>query len=557
MTMSPFAESVSPQMPDRPREAQETEIELGTLWEGIRRRLPWILLSVALVTPAIYFWSKSQPDQFESSATLMTSGTAGIPGAGDSLIRASTLPEGSLQEALQGPVVLGKIIESIKAESGLSAPVKSEITTKLRRELQNQELRTIELSARLDPGNNGIYTVSAKGPTPQASALLADTAAEALLNWDKSRALGSLNRADRSFRAQLREIDRQLAAGGLDDLERQTLVAARANAQRNLAQTSIQAEGVTGSLELVSPAVTPLRPVAPRPMRNAVLAGLLTLLLGTGIAALRTVTDRTVRSEDDLLSFGLPTVGMIPRLKQRAIVMNGIIRAARDAGLYESLGFLRVNLLSQLGQRPGRRVMITSTVPGEGKSSLTAALADGFASSGQRVLLIDADLRRSTQEALWDKYDREHSWVQLSGQGGVRNLQDALRNPADVQVMETEPNLHVLPAGPSLHDSMALLNQVELGSILQRWSEGYDVVLVDSPPLLAIADGLILGKHMDAVVLLVEEGKTSMQVVRQALRRARNAGLPILGFVLNKVTLSGRETYSYGYSARSARQESR
>ncbi|MFB9084298.1 polysaccharide biosynthesis tyrosine autokinase [Deinococcus wulumuqiensis] len=431
--------------------------------------------------------------------------------------------------------------------TALPQAVRQEISADLQKELQERELRTIELSSRLDLSANGIYTVTAKGPSAAAATVLADAAAQSLLNWDRGRALSSLKRAERSLRAQLAEVDRQLATEDLDEVDRQTLIAARANTQRNLAQTSIQTEGVAGSLELVAPAVEPLRPVAPRPTRNAVLAGLLTLLLGTGLAALRTVTDRTVRGEDDLLQLGFPVLGNIPRLRQRDIVMSGIVRAARAAGLYEAVGFLRVNLLSQLSERQGQRVMVTSTAPGEGKSSLTATLADGLASSGQRVLIIDADLRRGAQQEVWDKYEREHRWVQLCGEGGVRTFQEALRQPEHVQVMEAEANVHVLPAGPGLHDSLALLNRADLGTLLSRWSAGYDLVLIDSPPLLAIADGLVLGKHVDGVLLIAEEGRTSVQMVRQAIRRAQGSGLPMLGFILNKVSASSRDSYSYGY----------
>ena len=548
MTAHPTTRPSLPTPGEPASDVTEQEIDLSTLWGGIRRRLPWVLLTTALVSPAVYIWSKAQPNVYESSSSLVTVGAGGMPGVSDSLIRAAPLPEGTLQEALQGPVVLGDIVSRLKANPALSNTVRDEITKDLRKELQERELKTIEITSRLDMQGNGLYSVTAKGPTPASATLLADTAAQALLNWDRSRALSSLRRAEQSLRSQLAEIDRQLAASGLDDLERQTLIAARATAQRNLAQASIQTQGVTGSLELVAPAVEPLRPVAPKPTRNAILAGLLTLLLGIGIAALRTVTDRTVRSEDDLLAFGLPTLGTIPRLRQRDIVMSGIVRAARSAGLYEAIGFLRVNLLSQLAARPGQLIMITSTAPGEGKSSLTATLADGLAGSGQRVLLIDADLRRGTQQEVWDKYERQHRWLQLTGENGARTFQDALRQPENVQVMEAETNVHVLPAGPGLHDSLTLLNRADLGDLLRRWAQGYDLVLLDSPPLLAIADGLVMGKHVDGVVLLTEEGRTSLQMVRQALRRAQSSQLPMLGFILNKVTASSREAYSYGYS---------
>lgn len=539
--------SPDPEPLDSAARQTTTEIDLGTLAQGIRQRLPWIFLSSLLLGTLAYVWSRSQPRVYQASSSLVTTGNSNLTNLRDTLVSASPLPEGALLEALQGPTVLGEVMSRLKGDAQLPAELRQEIATNLQRELQERRLGTISLTSRLDFNGNGIYGVAAKGPTPESATKLADLTAQALLNWDRGRALSGVQRAQRGLRAQLAEIDRQLASGGSNRLERETLVAARATAQRNLAQANIQAAGITGSLELVAPAVTPLQPIAPRPTRNAVLVTLLTLLLGTGVAALRTVLDRTVRSEDDLLAFGLPTLGVIPRLQKREIVFNGIVRAARAAGLYEAVGFLRVNLLSRLGTQPGRYVMISSTVPNEGKSSLTATLADGLATSGQRVLIIDADLRRGTQQEVWDKYEREHNWLQLSGVGGGRTFQDALRHPENVQVMEAEPNVHVLPAGPGIHDSLGLLNRPDLGTLLRQLGQGYDVVLVDSAPLLALADGLLLGKHMDAVLLVAEAGKTSFHAVRQALRRAQGAGVPILGFILNKVDVSSREAQNYGY----------
>lgn len=541
----------------RPGRETENEVALSTLWHGVRRRLPAILLSALVLALGVYLWSRAQPDVYEASSSLITTGNGDVGSLRDSQVTAPPLPEGALQEALQGPIVLGEVIRRVRTEARLAPGVRTEIAADLQEELQKRDVRSVELISRLDPGGNGIYTVTARGPSAQAATLLTDITAQALLNWDQGRALRGVQRAETSLRAQLAEIDRQLAAGTLSDLERQTLVAARANAQRNLAQATIQAEGATGSLELVAPAVPPLDPVAPRPLRNAVLTGLLVLLLGAGIAALRTVLDRTVRSEEDLLAFGLPTLGTIPRLRRRDVVFSGIVRAARQAGLYEAVGFLRVNLLSRLGNQPGRRVMISSTVPGEGKSSLTATLADGLAESGKRVLIIDADLRRGTQQEVWDKYEREHVWHQLVGTGGARTFQDALRAPDSVQVMEVEQGVHVLPAGPGLHDSLTLLNRPDLGALLTRWSQSYDLVLIDSAPLLAIADALVIGRHVDAVLLVTEEGKTSLQAVRQVLRRAQGAGLSVLGFIINKVDLSNQEVRSYGYGYAPRTKEAR
>ncbi|WP_119674212.1 polysaccharide biosynthesis tyrosine autokinase [Deinococcus sp. RM] len=529
-------------------ETQEQSVDLETLWHGVRRQLPLILVATAVVGTSIFLWSRAQPDVFEATASLVTSGnSSNAGGIRDNVVTAAPLPEGALQEALNGPVVLGRIIAGLRETTRIPQSLRTQLADNLQRELQLRDVRTLQLQNQLDFNGNGIYSVTARAGSPTAATFLADLSAQALLDWDRGRALSGVQRAERSLRAQLTEVERQLAQGNQTDLERQTLIASRASLQRALAQAGIQAEGATGSLELVSPAVEPLERVAPKPTRNAILAGLLTLLLGIGLAALRTVTDRTARSEDDLLAFGLPTLGSVPKLRRRDVVFSGIVRAARQAGLYEALGFLRVNLLTRLGTPGGQRIMISSTAPGEGKSSLTATLADTLASSGLRVLIIDADMRRGTQQDVWDKYESSHQWLQLSGEGGVRTLQEALRQPEHVQVIEAEPGVHVLPAGPGLHDSMGLLNRAPLNDILTRWSQNYDLVLIDSPPMLALADGLILGRHVDQVLIVVEEGKTSLNAVKQTLRRAQNANVPVLGFILNKVSANSREAQGYGY----------
>ena len=540
--------------PQNRSEPREAEIDLELLWDGVRRRLPWVLLGVALTVPAVYSWEKSRPNVFESSATLMTGGSFGVPGVGDSLVKASTLPEGALREALRGPVVMGEIINRVKRDSRLPEGLKGQLASDLEAQRRMKGLGTFELVASIDPlSQQGLYTVMARSGDAQTSESLVNIAADALLNWDKGRALRSLDRAARSFQAQLTEIDRQLASEKLSGVERETLVTSRASVQRNLAQAKLQAEGVSGSLDLVSPGVAPQFPLAPRPLRSAVLAGLLALALGLVLAILLTLLDRRVQTEDDLLSLGLPTLGLLPRLKRREVARRGLLGAAHASEMYEAAGFLRVNLLSHLLGRPGRCVMITSTAPGEGKSTLAALLADALAHTGKRVLLVDADLHRSSLLQIWTRGQRDLPWVQLCGQGGARSLQEALRSPRDVQVLEVAPNVHLLPSGSE--QAQAQIRSEELATFLGGCSQDYDLVLLDTPPVLAVTDTLVIGQQVDAMLLVTEEGKTSLNVVRQALRRAHEVGVPVLGFVLNKMAKSSREAYGYtaAYAGRPAR----
>ncbi|ULH15292.1 Wzz/FepE/Etk N-terminal domain-containing protein [Deinococcus sp. KNUC1210] len=395
------------------------EIDLSTIWAGIRRRIGWILGLSLLFTLIVFLWSRTQPTVYEASASLIASNTQGQDGVvGTALIKAPPLPEGAVGQALQSTLVLGSLLQSIKTDPIFTSAQQVFITNHLTKELREQKLSTIKISSQLDLNGNGIYTLTAQASSAKAAQRLADLASTALLNWDAGRALQNITKAQVGFRSQLSQIERQLAAGGQTAVERQTLITRRVTTQDNLAQVTILQNSAVGVLTLLSGAVEPLNAVAPKPVRNAVLSGLLVLLLGMGLAALLTVSDRTIRSEDDLLALNMPTLGVLPRLRKRDIVFNGIVRAARQAGLYEAIGFLRVNLMTLFQNQAHPILMIASTVPGEGKSSLTATLADGFASSGRRVLIIDADLRRGTQSAVWEKFSNEGQWHQLSGKGG-------------------------------------------------------------------------------------------------------------------------------------------
>lgn len=533
----------------------EQEIDLSALWRGIQRRLWWILGTALLLALAAYFWSRAQAPVYVASATLISANSGSSdPSLGGALVKAPPLPEGAVQQALQSTQVIVPLLAALNADDSISAGEKARITQDLNLELSEQRLKTVTLISRVDQfsGGNGIYTLSAKARTPQAATSVANLASEALRNWDSDRAKENIRRAAAGFRAQLGQVDEQLSGqNALSNLERQTLLARRANLQSSLANVVILEESAVGVLSRLSDAVPPREPQSPKPVRNAVLAGLLGLLLMTGIVALITALDRTIRNEDDLLVLDLPTLAVVPRLRQRDILLNGIVRAARQAGLYEAIGFLRVNVLTGLQGKAHPILMVTSTAPGEGKSSLTATLADGFASSGQRVLIIDADLRRGTQEAVWHKFNEAGQWHQLVGEKGARSTREAFQNPENVQVLQVEENVDMLPAGLSMHDSLSLLNQADLSKALSHWRQNYDLILIDSAPLLALADSLVLGEHADAVLMVCEYGQTPSQSVRAALRRAERGGLKIMGCVINKSDVREDKKYGYSYSYRS------
>ena len=530
----------------------EQEIDLGVLWQGVRRRLPAILLSSLALGAGTYFWSRSQPRVYEASARLLSTNTQAQETTGllNGLGRAAPLPDGVVAQVVGSPLVLGEVIKQVRTSTAVQEPERTRLVQALQDDLRMQAMKTIKLEADIQTysGGNGIYTLHAQARTPEAARVLADLSSQALLNWDRGRALEGLRRAQAGFQAQLTQVEQQLQSAGAQ--ERQVLVNRQASIQSNLIQISLLEDSITGVLSPLTSAVQPAAPVAPRPFRNALIVAALTLLLGLLYAVLRTLLDRTVRQEDDLLNLGLPVLASVPKLRKRDVLLSGIVRAGRSAGLYEAVGFLRVNLMGTLRHVERPVIMITSTAPEEGKSSLTATLADGFGSSGQRVLIVDLDLRRGTQAEVWAKYDQASNWTQLVGQGGARTSQEALLNPQNVQVLHAENNVDVLPAGPGTADSMRLLSQADLDGALKLWKQHYDVVLIDTAPLLALADGLLVGKQVDGVVLVVEAGKTPLPNVRAAMNRARQNNLNLLGTVINKVNVNSYGYTGYAYAPR-------
>lgn len=539
----------------------EQGIDLKVLWYGIRRRLWWILGLGILFAALAYFTSKAQPPVYQASASISAANSQGQDGVfGTAAVKAPPLPDGTVAQAMRSNEVISPLISAVSTNPSLEPKERSRLVANLTQELRAQQLSSVILASQLDTNGNGVYTLRTSARTARAAQVLANLSSKALLDWDRNRALQTVRRAQAGFRAQLAQIDLQIAALRTPTLslgangksqvpvELQTLITRRATLQDSLVQVNILENSASGVLTLLSSAVMPLAAVSPKPLQNAVLAGLLGLLLATGAVMVLTALDRTVRSEDDLMALGVAPLAVIPRLPQRTVLTKGIVRAAREVGLYEAIGFLRVHLNTVFQEKAHPILMISSTSPGEGKSSLTATLADGFASSGQRILIIDADLRRGVQDSVWHKYGAGAAWHQLCGEDGARSTSEALQDPGNVQVLRVEENVDMLPAGPGLQNSLSLFNQADLSAILRNWSQHYDLVLIDSAPLLAVADGLVLGVHTDGVLMVTEYGRTNAQTVRSSLRRAERSGLNIVGFVINKSDARDQEGYNYAYN---------
>lgn len=502
------------------------EMDLREVILSLRRAAILILLTALPVAVLAYVVTGRQPTLYASTAAIMTVDGPGSRSPGtvvyDTLTSAPTLPPGALAGALRGEGVVGDIVRRL-GRTPLDAPLVRAITADLRGELVDGRFERLTLKAPADAEPNGVYELRAQAETPAAARALASAAASALLAWDRARAQRDVDQAQLILRRQVQDLSRLLVATAPGSPEALRLRQARAEVWQALTRVDSLDAVVSGTLAVVTPPVAPRQPVSPRPLRNALLAGLLTALLTGGLTLLGQLWRPVVYGPGDVAALGVPVLGQLPRLRG-SHGHGDFLRACRSASWARAAGFLCLNLRS--AHRRGRFV-VSGAAPGVGTSSVTAGLADALGRRGDRVLVVEVEFDHPAQLALWAPAGQE--WVPLAetAEGhGARALRVA-------------PNVDLLP-GAELAGELrrrgpqpASLDRPDLGALLDVWGEGYDVVLVDAPPLASLPETAALAAGGDGVLLVLETGRTRLEAVKEAVQTAALAGAPLLGLVLN------------------------
>ncbi|GEM47608.1 polysaccharide biosynthesis tyrosine autokinase [Deinococcus cellulosilyticus] len=541
-------------MLEQTQNVRNDDIDIVKLFGTLRRNALLIGISVALTGGLTYFISKQQAPQYEAVSSVIAVKTDnGNSVINNTLVSAPPLPQGAVDKAIHSRTVVNNIITALE-QSNLSASEKQLIIDDLNEELSRNSFSRLEVRAKLDVYLAGVYEITASAGSPQAASVLANAATQALLDWDVARGTARLKRAKSSLQQQLSAFDADIKRAQPGSIEQQTFISARANVYQNLAQIEVFEKAATGTLSLVSEAEDPSVPVSPRPVRNAALATLLALFLATGFALVSDALRKRIESDEDLTVYGVPVLGKLPKLNTKTL-QRGIIESARSGMLYEAVGFLRVSLMSYTeGNKGARRLVVSSSRSGEGKSSVTAALAEGLASSGLKVLIIDLDLHRPTQHKVWSQI-KPLGWHAMPGADNdtttpARDVQTALINPKAAQALQVSQGIDMLPAGIPQRSAAHVINNAKLPELLDRWEKAYDVVLLDSPPILALADALTVSRFTQGILMVVEAHQTTSANVEATLKNIRTAGCHLVGFVLNKVTSRKDGYYYYYYSYR-------
>jgi capsular exopolysaccharide synthesis family protein len=282
--------------------------------------------------------------------------------------------------------------------------------------------------------------------------------------------------------------------------------------------------------------------VSPRPVRNVAAAILLGLILGLVAAFLREHFDRAIRTREDVeRAFGVSVIGQVPFVRLRRGARGGVT-STESGPVAEAFRALRANLQYLGVRRPLQTLLVTSAAPEQGKTTITANLAVAIARSGASVAVVEGDLRRPRLD---EAFGVDAGPGLTNVLVGAAELDAAIR-PASVPGDASgggAGEIALLPSGPLPPNPAELLSSFQMREVLDRLSQRYDYVLIDSPPLLAVADALELARMVDGVVLAVRQSRARTDDARELRSIVERLEVNVVGAVLTDVEAGA----GYGY----------
>ena len=317
-------------------------------------------------------------------------------------------------------------------------------------------------------------------------------------------------------------------------------------------QRELTATGGSGgtNVSIAAPSRVPHEPVGPARLRSIIIAFLLSLMAGVGLAFLLDFLDDSIKSLDDIDRYiHLPALALIPAHTDRAklaatntagpqsLSALALVEDVRSP-IAEAYRHLRTSLLLSSAGNPPKTILVTSSQPSEGKTTTAINTAFMLAQTGAEVLIIDCDLRRPRLHANFNLANTRGLTNYLSGESPIDDL---------VQAVEKTPNLKLLTSGPIPPNPAELLGSEEMRKLLKSLSERFTHVIVDSPPAISFTDASIISTFVDGVILVVHGGRSSRAVVRRARQQLLDVGANIFGVVLNNVKAESKGYYGAGY----------
>jgi non-specific protein-tyrosine kinase len=515
----------------------EDRVDVREYFRVLRNRKWSITLVVALVVGAALVLSFSQSPMYRSEARVLV-----VP-AGSATIFTPTVDMGTETEIATSDPVAEKVGEELEIQPAGSLLGGLEVA-------QVGDTRVLA------------FTYSAADPA------LAQRTAEAFANSyiayraeERLRQLASEQNAaqeqidqtsqqlsDVTARLKKAESDQNESLTETLSRERDALVARLGVLQQRLADVSASPSGSGTTSQVIEGARLPSSPYSPNHVRNGLLALFLGLALGVGLAFLRERLEDRIRDRDDIeRALGAPVLATTPRYTiPKGQKFTPITLFQPIGGASEVYRSLRTSLQFVAGQSGMKSIVVTSATVGEGKTSTSVNLGIVLAQAGQRVVLISADLRRPSLERYFG--------LGTTGHGLSTWLASGDAEPWGILADPGIKNLRVIPSGPVPPNPAELLGSARMRHLISLLEENSDFVVIDSPPVLAVSDAAVMGRHAGASVLVID-GSTHRSAAVRAKEEVERTGGVLIGAVLNGIDATTSSYYYYSSNYSSHKQE--
>ncbi len=508
-------------------------MELRDYLNVIRARKWVIIQAVVIVTLTALVVSFLQAPSYEGTAKVLISGQdIGSAILGTAISELSSQPERGLQTQVQ-LMQLRPLAENVIRKLGLKTE-------------PDVLLKTIEVSA---VGQTNIVEVKVTAGDARLAAQIANAMADEFVTWSRDYKRESIKAAADEVQQRLDqakqevlELGRKITQQGKsDDLtaELAIVTGSYTTLAGKLEELRIQEQLEVGSGRVVSAAVVNPAAVAPSPKRNGALGLAVGLVFGLGMAFLYEYLDNTIKSSEEAETiFGAPVLGLIPAEKHEKdekrrltlITHSGTAAAEAYRVLRNSLDFINF-------EHNIKTLLVTSAAPAEGKSTVAANLAAGLAMAGKKVVLMSCDFRRPTTQ----QFFQVNTMIGLSDVlTGANSLKAALQRSSEV------PNLMILTSGKLPPNPSELLGSEKMHSLIKELETWADWIIVDTPPLLAVADGAAVARWADGVLVVTKGGESTRDAAKKAAEMLGQIGARIIGSVVWGLEQSSGGS-GYGY----------
>ncbi len=329
------------------------------------------------------------------------------------------------------------------------------------------------------------------------------------------------------------------------------------NLTKQQSENDVIAQGTENNISIAEVGIPGDRPVAPRRLLTVVIAMLASLLFGAGLAIFLEYLDDTIKSVEDIEAYlGLPALATIPSMdsqqKPKLLLVGGdddeddraepastlLVHSDPKSAIAEAYRQLRTSILLSTAGHPPKTLLVTSSLPADGKTTTAINTATSLAQTGARVLMIDADMRRP----------RVHSIFGMSNDEGLSTALSSEPTEEELLAMiqyDEDSNLFILPSGPIPPNPAELIGSNQMLRILDMIENNFDHAVVDSPPIASFTDGVLISSMVDGVILVVHAGKGSRQIIRHARNFLQEVGARVFGVVLNNVNLKNQGNHYY------------